>query len=132
VRPPASRGAGFTLLELIAVMFIISVLAGIALPRFQAAVLAAKEATLKEDLYQLRSQIDQYYIDRGEYPATLEALVEDGYIHRVPVDPIAGVADWQVVYAEPDPSDPGAQLGVQDVQSVAVGVGTDGRPYSEW
>jgi general secretion pathway protein G len=132
VRRRHRASGGFTLLELIAVMFIISVLAGIALPRFQASILAAREAVLAEDLYQLRDLIDQYYIDKGRYPPTLEALVEEGYLRKVPSDPFTGVADWEVVYSEPDASDPGAEIGVFDVHSNAAGSGSDGRPYSEW
>jgi len=132
VRSRTGSTAGFTLLELIAVMFIISVLAGIALPRFQASVVASREAVLAENLYQLRDLIDQYYIDKGRYPPTLDALVEAGYLRKLPKDPFTGVAEWDVVYSEPDPSDPGAEVGIFDVHSYAAGSATDGRPYSEW
>lgn len=124
--------AGFTLLELITVMFIISVLAGIALPRFRVSVIAAQEAVLKEDLFQLRDLIDQYHVDKGSYPPSLEALVEEGYLRKVPKDPMTGQPDWEVIFAEPDPSDPGAEVGVFDVRSTSAGVGLDGTPYAEW
>jgi general secretion pathway protein G len=132
VRAGRGRSAGFTLLELIAVMFIISVLAGIALPRFQASIVASREAVLAEDLYQLRDLIDQYYVDKGRYPQSLDALVEAGYLRKLPNDPFTGAPDWNVVYSEPDASDPGAEIGIFDVHSSAPGAGTNGRPYSEW
>jgi general secretion pathway protein G len=123
---------GFTLLELITVMFIISILAGIALPQFKGSVIAAKEAVLKENLFQLRDLIDQYYLDRGEYPASLEALVEEGYLRSLPKDPMTGLADWTTELAEPDQTDPGAPLGLYDVHSSSQGSGLNGVPYSEW
>jgi general secretion pathway protein G len=132
VRGRDASGAGFTLLELIAVMFIISVLAGIALPRFQASVVAAREAVLAENLYQLRDLIDQYYIDKGRYPETLDALVEAGYLRKLPKDPFTGQAEWDVVFSEPDASDPGAEIGIFDVHSLAPGTATNGQPYAEW
>jgi len=124
--------AGFTLLELITVMFIISILAGIALPQYRGSVIAAREAVLKENLFQLRDLIDQYQLDRGEYPDTLGELVEAGYLRSLPEDPITGAPDWTTELAEPDPTDPGADLGIYDVHSSSDGVGLNGVPYNEW
>ena len=126
------KAAGFTLIELMMVAFVISVLASIALPQYKNSIVMAKEATLRENLYRFRDLIDQYYADKGRYPASLEALVEDGYLRRLPVDPITGGVDWEVVYAEPDPDNPGEAPGVYDVRSASTDVSLAGTPYSEW
>ena len=124
--------AGFTLLELMAVMFIISVLAGIALPQFRVSIIRAREAVLLEDLFQFRDLIDQYYADKGRYPASLETLVEEGYLRKIPKDPFTGSADWQLVFEEPDPDELVLEVGIYDVHSAAPGVSLSGTPYSEW
>jgi general secretion pathway protein G len=132
--------AGFTLLELIIVVAVIGILATIAMPRLLLAPERAKEAVLKTNLRTFRSVIDQYYADKGKYPASLETMVEEGYLRSVPVDPITRSADtWVLVYEELAPEEelPGedgelAGPGVVDVRSGAPGGGRDGRPYSEW
>lgn len=126
------RARGFTLIELMMVMFIISILAGIALPQYKVAIIEAKQAVLKEDLYRLRDAIDQYQADKGKYPASLEALVEDGYIRKLPVDPMTRAADWEGVPAEPDPANPADTPGVYDVHSSSKEVSLAGTPYNEW
>ncbi|MCU0242367.1 MAG: type II secretion system GspH family protein, partial [Vicinamibacteria bacterium] len=79
----SANEGGFTLIELITVMALIGILVGIALPQFKVAIIQAREAVLKEDLYRFREAIDQYYIDKGRYPASLDALIEDGYLRRI-------------------------------------------------
>jgi general secretion pathway protein G len=123
---------GFTLIELIVVVTLISILAAIALPNFKVAIIQAKEATLKEDLYRLRDLIDQYYVDKGQYPSSLDALVEDGYLRKLPSDPFTGAPDWAVVYAEADPDRPNEQPGVYDVKSASELQSLTGTPYNEW
>ena len=93
-------------------MSIITVLASLATVGARNAVYAAREATLKEDLFRMRDAIDQYYADKGKYPADLQALVTDQYMREVPVDPISNSRDsWQTIPAEPDPQNPSAEPG---------------------
>jgi general secretion pathway protein G len=131
----STRGAlerGFTLIELMMVAFVLSVLAAIALPQYKNAIIHSKEAALREDLFRFRDLIDQYQADKGKYPATLEALVEDGYLRKIPIDPVTGQADWQTVLAELDPDNPGEAPGVYDVKSSSSELSLSGTPYSEW
>ncbi len=133
---------GFTMIELIIVVAIIGILATIALPALRNAPQKAREAVLKEDLYAFRSCIDQYLADKGHYPPSIQDLVDEGYLRRIPVDPMTKSADtWVEIYAEFDdeaeedlmpPDDLGGGPGVIDVKSGSGGVGEDGTPYSEW
>ena len=123
---------GFTLIELMTVIAIMGVLVAIALPNYKASIIQSKEAVLKEDLTRLRSLLDQYQADRGHFPESLEKLVEDGYLRQLPIDPMTGGQDWEVVMEDPDPSDPSATPGVYSVKSSSTGVSLSGRNYNEW
>jgi general secretion pathway protein G len=135
------RESGFTLLELIIVVAIIGILATVAMPALKDVPRRSAEAVLKNNLRTLRDVIDQHYGDKGKYPTSLEALVEGGYLRKVPNDPITKRNDtWQLVYEEIDPDNPPAeseesedgQPGIVDIHSGSPLTALDGTPYSEW
>ncbi|OGF66872.1 MAG: hypothetical protein A2Y62_01345 [Candidatus Fischerbacteria bacterium RBG_13_37_8] len=125
---------GFTLLELLVVMAIISILVSIGLPQYKNAQRKAKEAVLKENLFRMRDVIDQYHADKGYYPESLETLTDDGYLRSVPVDPVTKTSTSWIIVFEEDVSDrdPNIPIGVYDVKSGASGTSIDGIPYSEF
>jgi len=133
VRKLYRRSAGFTIIELMVVMTIIVTLATMGLVQYRYSVIRSREAVLREDLFRMREAIDQFYADKNQYPETLDALVTDGYLRQLPVDPFTNVAtSWVPVPAEPDPNNPGAPAGVYDVKSGAEGAALDGTTYAEW
>ena len=125
---------GFTLIELLIVITLIMILAGIAMVQYTNSVQSAKEAVLKTDLFRMRDAIDQYYADKGKYPASLDALVSERYMREVPTDPITGRRDtWLFTQSEPDPSNTaGGGIGIYDVKSGAPGVALNGSRYDGW
>lgn len=133
---------GFTLLELLVVMTIIGILAAIAVPALRDSPQRAREAALKEDLFSMRSVIDQYHGDKGNYPADLQTLVTEGYLRKIPTDPMTKSADtWTVAYEEAptgdssSPSSSGdtpAAPGVIDVHSGSPAKALDGTLYKDW
>ena len=127
--PRSSRG--FTLLELMIVLAIMGVLITIAQPNLKTTIIRAKEAVLKEDLYQLREALDQFYADNGKYPTQLTDLVNEGdksksYLREIPKDPFTNAADWITVALD------GEDGGVFDVHSASPLVGTDQTAYNTW
>jgi general secretion pathway protein G len=129
---PCKRQRGFTLLELMIVISILVILAMIAMGQYNRTVLAAKEATLREDLFTMRKMIDQYAADKGKLPASLGDLQSAGYIHEIPIDPTTDQADWQVEFGEDPGSTEGAQ-GVTNVRSASGDTSSDGATrYNEW
>jgi general secretion pathway protein G len=125
--------SGFTLIELLIVIALISILATMGVVQYRNSVQSAKEATLRTDLFRMRDAIDQYYADKAKYPASLDALVSDGYMREIPRDPITQSADtWQTVPAEPEPGNTSTDPGIYNVKSGAPGTGLDGTSYSDW
>jgi len=138
---------GFTLIELIVVVTIIGILAGVAISNVKWAQQRARESALRHDLFEMRKAIDDYYADKQKYPDSLQTLKAERYLRGIPKDPITQKEDWEEVPATPDtggtpdpnalPVDPTAggtsgQPGIADVKSKATGNGLDGTPYNMW
>jgi general secretion pathway protein G len=128
-----SRPSGFTMIELMVVMSLIVILATMGLVQYRQSIVRSKEAVLKEDLFRIRDAIDQYYADKNKYPDTLESLVSDGYLRRLPKDPFTdSETSWQTVQAEPDPNSLTTEPGVYDVKSGSEALALDGTKYADW
>ena len=132
-RPGLLFETGFTLIELMIVITIIFILVGIAAVRFDKSVQRAKEATLKQDLQAMRQSIDNYTLDKQAAPQSLEDLVQVGYLHRVPTDPMTGAADWVPQFDSVVLSPEQSSTGMVDVHSNSARVSSfENTPYNEW
>ena len=124
--------SGFTLIELLIVVAIAAILVTLAVPSFQKSSLKAKEAALKQNLFTVRSIIDQFYADRGSYPASLEELVTEQYIRSIPVDPFTkSSTTWEEILEEKDEEDD-SPAGIFDIHSGSDLTALDGTHYKEW
>lgn len=145
VRRPCARRdeSGFTLIEMLIVVAVIGILATMAVVQLRQTPQRAKEAALKENLYVMRNVIDQYFTDKGKYPESLQALVDDGYIRKIPMDPMTqSDSSWVETQAGgqgtsgggggADATDPAEQSGVADVHSGSDGTALDGSLYKDW
>ena len=130
-RSPAPR-RGYTLIELIIVMAIISILVSIAVPLYQKSLQRTKETLLKNNLFTLRTVIDEYTFDKQKAPQTLQDLVTEGYLRSVPLDPITGSDQWRVIMEDALSMVNQTQPGIFDVRSASDLKSLEGTPYSEW
>ncbi len=126
------KQAGFTLIELMIVLSIMGILITIAEPSFKQSIIRAREAVLKEDLFQIRDAIDQYYADNNKYPEQLTDLINQqdrtrSYLREIPKDPFTRAADWITVSPEG-----GEEAGVFDVHSASPLIAVDGTAYNTW
>jgi general secretion pathway protein G len=128
----AGRNSGFTMLEMMIVMIIMGILLSIALPIYSQAIVRAREAVLRNDLFELRKLISQYTLDKQKAPQSLEDLVQAGYLKEIPKDPMTHEANWEPkqedVLLSVDQQDPG----IDDVHSASNAMSSDGTAYSTW
>lgn len=129
------RSRGFTLIELFIVMAIMGILISIAAPNLKQSIVRAREAVLKEDLFQIREAIDQYYTDNGKYPMALTDLINTqekskSYLRAIPKDPFTDATDWITVSLES--SGDNADTGIFDIHSASPLMAVDGTPYNTW
>ena len=127
------RRFGFTFLELMIVMAVIAVMIAVALPIYTRSIQRAKESVLKNNLFTLRTVIDEYTYDKQKAPQTLQDLVSDGYLRQVPVDPMTRSADtWKIIQEDATNTVNQTEPGIFDVRSGSEATSLEGTPYSEW
>ena len=125
--------SGFTMIELMIVMTVVTILVSVAVPFYQKSIIRSKESVLRNNLFTLRTVIDEFTIDKGKAPQTLQDLVSEGYLRGVPVDPITGSdQDWKVVMEDAMTSVSQSEPGIFDVRSGSDKTSLEGTPYSEW
>lgn len=125
-----STQTGFTLMEILVVVMLISVLAAVAVPVVSNSVEKARESALKENLLVMRRSLDDYLADNGRYPENLALLVEKRYLRYIPEDPVLDDPEprWRARYTEyADGS-----RGIYDVRSTSDASASDGSSYEDW
>lgn len=123
---------GFTFVELMVVITIIVILITMAIPIYQKSIIRAKESVLHNNLFTLRTVIDNYTYDKEKAPQSLQDLVTDGYLRVIPIDPMTGTNQWKTIMEEASQSVSQAEPGIWEVHSTSDKIGLDGTPYSEW
>ena len=124
---------GYTLIELVIVMAIISILVAIAVPLYQKSLLRTKESLLKNNLFTLRTVIDEYTFDKQKAPQNLQDLVNEGYLRAVPIDPITGSdQSWKLIIEDSVSSVNQTDPGIFDVRSGSDKRSLEGTLYSDW
>lgn len=123
---------GFTLIELMIVMLILSILIGMAALAYDKTVLHAREAVLKQDLQTMRQAIDNYTLDKQQAPQSLDDLVDAHYLREIPLNPISRQKDWVTHFGDTVLSPEQSGSGIDDVHCGSDQVGSNGEPYSSW
>jgi general secretion pathway protein G len=127
------RLAGFTFVELMVVITIIVILITMAIPIYNNTIRRSKESVLKNNLFTLRTVIDNYTYDKQKAPQSLQDLVTAGYLREVPVDPMTGSNQtWKVILEDANQAVSQSEPGIYDVRSGSDKIGLDGTPYSDW
>jgi len=132
-RTPNSETRGFTFVELMVVITIVVILVTMAVPIYQRAIVRAKESVLRNNLFTLRTVIDNYTYDKEKAPQNLQDLVTEGYLRTVPIDPMTGSNDtWHTVLEDASQALNQAEPGIWDVHSGSDKTSLEGTPYSDW
>jgi general secretion pathway protein G len=125
--------AAFTLIEMLIVMAIISILVSISVPIYQKSILRSRESVLRNNLFTLRTVIDEYTYDKQKAPQQLDDLVREGYLREVPIDPITGSnSTWRAEQEDAVRSVNQTEPGIFDVRSGSDKVALDGTKYADW
>ena len=133
VRRIRSGSRGFTLIELMIVMAIIGIILSMAVPIYQKSIIRSKESVLKQNLFTLRTVIDEYTYDKQKAPQSLQDLVQQGYLRGIPVDPMTGSdSTWRIIMEDAMNSTSQNEPGIYDVRSGSDAKSLEGTPYSEW
>jgi general secretion pathway protein G len=132
-RSGSRRRFGYTLVEIVIVLTIISILVSIAVPLYQKALLRTKESVLRNNLFTLRTVIDEYTYDKQKAPQSLEDLVREGYLRQIPEDPITNSNQtWKIIMEDALTSVNQTEPGIFDVRSGSDKISLEGTPYAEW
>jgi len=124
---------GFTLIEILIVVSIIGILVSIAVPIYQKSILRTRESVLRNNLFTIRTVLDEFTYDKQKAPQTLQDLVTEGYLREVPIDPIVGNnTSWRITMEQPMLSVSQTEPGIFDVKSASDAKSLEGTPYSDW
>lgn len=123
---------GFSLIELLIVIAILSIMVSTVSPLYTDVVIRSKEAALKKNLYIIREALDSYYLDNLDtdnnniFPGTLEELVygRNKYLRYIPTDPIGDSDEWYLFYD--------TRGGISDIASLSTDTGSNNKSYNEW
>jgi general secretion pathway protein G len=126
------RRSGFTFVEMMVVVTIIVILISMAIPIYNRAIIRSKESVLHNNLFTLRTVIDNYSYDKAKAPQSLQDLVSEGYLRAVPIDPMTNSTDWKIVMEDASQSVSQQEPGIWDVHSGSDKTGLDGVPYADW
>jgi general secretion pathway protein G len=125
--------SGFTMIELLIVMAVITILVSMAVPYYQKSIIRSKESVLRNNLFTLRTVIDEFTMDKGKAPQTLQDLVSEGYLRTVPLDPMTGSdQSWKTIIEDAMTSVNQTEPGIFDVRSGSEKTSLEGTPYAEW
>jgi general secretion pathway protein G len=123
---------GYTLIEIIIVMTVMSILLSAAVPLYTRVVQRTKESVLRNNLFSIRTVIDEYTYDKQKAPQSLQDLVSEGYLRQIPEDPIAGGNEWKVIMEDALTMVNQTEPGIFDVRSRSEKNSSEGTPYAEW
>jgi len=87
MRKAQRRRRGFTLVEMMAVVVIIGILAGIVGIYVVGRIRKARITRVQADMKTLEDAIAHFQMDKGRYPESLEELVQEGILQALPQDP---------------------------------------------
>jgi general secretion pathway protein G len=132
-RIQSGKRAGFTIMELMVSMAIVLVVISVAVPLYQKSLIRARESVLRQNLFSMRTVIDEYTYDKQKAPQQLEDLVREGYLRQMPLDPIVGNStSWKIIMEDASASASQSEPGIFDVRSSSEKTSLEGTPYSEW